>query len=80
MEGQTKTPLTDATFEYAYSQALPEHGEGWYSFAGILRERMADLERKLDWLIDYHNITIEDTEFSPLTHEIVERQSKEDKQ
>jgi len=39
-----KTPTTDRIFADAYDQAMPEHGEGWDSFADIIKLAMQDME------------------------------------
>jgi hypothetical protein len=44
----TDTPRTDEAFRYAYDQASPEHGEGWDSFAEILRQEMSEMEREIN--------------------------------
>jgi hypothetical protein len=38
------TPKTKASFDNAYDQAMPEHGEGWDSFAARIRYDMEQME------------------------------------
>ena len=38
------TPMTNASFDNAYDQAMPGHGEGWDSFAARIRYDMETME------------------------------------
>jgi len=45
-----KTPRTDESFDSAYYQASPEHGEGWDCFARRIRYDMETMEGEIEEL------------------------------
>jgi len=45
------TPTTDRIFANAYDQAMPEHGEGWDSFADRIKLAMQDMEDSIRDLV-----------------------------
>jgi len=43
-----KTSITYNNFEYAYSQTLPEYGEGWGDYSEILRKKMQEVSNLIE--------------------------------
>ena len=45
-----KLPRTKMSFDNAYDQAMPEHGEGWDDFAGRIQFDMGSMEIEIQEL------------------------------